>query len=338
MLRTLAMPLLVFALLLTGCLSEPQREVTVYTALDEEFSRPIFREFEEETGITVRAKFDTESTKTVGLVEAILAEQERPRCDVFWNNEILHTLRLQQAGLLQAYQSPLAKTYPPMYRAADGTWHGFAARARILLVNTERLEEHERPRSILALADPAWHGRGGIAKPLFGTTATHAACLFSVWGRERAEAYFRNVEEHAEVLAGNKQVALAVASGRLAFGLTDTDDAMVEIDKGMPVAIVYPDQGEDALGTLFIPNTAAIIRGSPHPAEARRLVDFLLSPPVETALARGPSTQIPLNQRVDVPTRVATPSTIGAMQVDFAAAADQWDHAAEFLRATFTGG
>ena len=79
--------------------------VVVYTALDEQFSRPIFEQFTAETGIRVLAKYDTESTKSVGLTQALLAERARPRCDVFWNNEIVNTLRLatQQfvAGLRQ---------------------------------------------------------------------------------------------------------------------------------------------------------------------------------------------------------------------------------------------
>ena len=79
----------------------------------------------------------------------------------------------------------------------------------------------------------------------------------------------------------------------------------------MPVAIVYPDQGAGGLGTLLIPNTLAIIRGGPNPAAARRLVDYLLSPEVESRLAAGPSAQIPLNPKVESPaTACKTPRTI----------------------------
>src|SRR4051794_12559556 len=74
-----------------GCWSRSGPEVVVYTALDSEFSEPILRQFHEETGVAALPKFDVESTKTVGLAEAIVAERARPRCDVFWNNEILHT-------------------------------------------------------------------------------------------------------------------------------------------------------------------------------------------------------------------------------------------------------
>ena len=136
-------------------------------------------------------------------------------------------------------------------------------------------------------------------------------------------------------MAGNKQVARAVARGELAFGLTDTDEAIIELEGLWPVVIVYPDQGPDQLGTLFIPNTVAVIRGAPHPREAKQLVDFLLSPQVEEMLAEGPSAQIPLSSQVPVLPRVASPRTVRAMEVDFEAAAAQWDAVATFLRDLF---
>ncbi len=326
------------SLLVAGCWTASGPEVVVYTALDREFSEPIFAEFTRETGITVLPKFDTEATKTVGLAEAILAERGRPRCDVFWNNEILNTLRLQREDLLASYQPPVAETYPPMFRSPLGTWHGFAARARVLIVNTELVPESERPTSIRDLADPKWQGKAGIAKPLFGTTATHAACLFAYWGDEKAKRYFHDLKDNqVRILAGNKQVALSVASGQLAFGLTDTDDAIIEREKGMPIEIVYPDQGDDGFGTLFIPNTLGILAGGPNPEAARRLVAYLLSPEVEAKLAAGPSAQIPLGKDVQADVRVETPETAKPMQVDFEAAAEKWDVAAEFIREQFTG-
>ena len=98
-----------------GCWSSSDNEVVVYTALDSQFSEPVFEAFTAETDCDVRPKFDTESTKTVGLANAILAEAQRPRCDVFWNNEILNTLRLQKAGLLEAYNPPAAENFPPPF-------------------------------------------------------------------------------------------------------------------------------------------------------------------------------------------------------------------------------
>ena len=322
---------------LTGCWRASGPEVVVYTALDSEFSEPVFQRFTTMTGIRVLPKFDTEATKTVGLAETILAENARPQCDVFWNNEILNTLRLDQRGLLAPFRPPGAEAFPEMYRSARGTWYGFAARARVLVVNTKLVRPEDRPRSIHDLAEPKWRGKVAMAKPLFGTTATHAACLFAYWGEEKAKAFFRKLKANQiQIVAGNKQVALSVAAGRAAFGITDTDDAIIEKEKGLPVQIVYPDQGPDGMGTLFIPNTVAIVAGGPNPGAARQLVQYLLSPEVEALLAEGPSAQIPLNPAVEAQVRVETAQTIKAMQVDFEAAARMWDGAARFIRDEFT--
>jgi iron(III) transport system substrate-binding protein len=312
--------------------------LVIYSALDREFSEPVLKAYAARAGVEVLPKFDIESTKTVGLTNLIQTEAARPRCDLFWNNEILNTLRLRQQGLLAPFHPSHARDLPSTFQAKDGTWYGFAGRARILIVNTKLVAQGDRPRGINDLLDPRWKGKIGIAKPLFGTTATHAACLFAAWGDEKARTFFRNLKANAvQVLSGNKQVATAVGSGQAAFGLTDTDDAMSEVEAGNPVAIVYPDRQPDELGTLFIPVTLAVIKGAPHPEAARDLADYLLSPEVEAALARGPSAQIPLLSTTRVAARVETPKTVHAMDVDFEQAVKLWDQVAAFLLDEFGG-
>ncbi len=331
--RVLSLILVSFA---TGCGSRP--EVVVYSSLDKEFSGSILSGYAAANDVRVRPKYDAESTKTVGLITLIEAEASRPRCDLFWNNEVLHTLRLKKKGLLATFRPANAADYPEAYRDPDGQWYGFAARARIILVNTRLVAEADRPSSILDLAGARWKGKVGLAKPLFGTTATHAACLFAAWGDDRAKGYYRSLKANdAQILSGNKQVAQAVGSGAIAFGMTDTDDAMEEIAAGSPVAIVYPDRAEGGLGTLFIPNTLAVIKGCPHPERAEALANYLLSPEVENVLAVGPSAQIPLNPKAKAPPRVETPKTVRAMSVDFARAADLWESVAAFLLDEFGG-
>jgi iron(III) transport system substrate-binding protein len=332
--RSLAVCML---LLVAGC-SGPVPDVVVYSALDREFSQPILEDFAKQSGLNVAWKFDTEANKTVVLYEAIVAEKARPRCDLFWNNEIINTLRLEQMGLLEAYISPRAADYPEQFRSKDGYWHGFAARARVLIVNTEKVPEAERPKSILDLVDAKWKGRLAVAKPLAGTTFTHACCLFGHWGDERAKKFFLDLKANGVViLPGNKDVAEQVASGRWAIGLTDTDDFVVFREKGYPVEAVYLDRDAktDDLGTLFIPNSLAIVKNCPHPEAAKRLVDHLLSAEVEARLAEGESAQIPLGANVQVKPQVETPATVKALKVDFAAAARKAEAARAFLRKTF---
>ncbi len=334
-LAALALALIVAAV---GCGPGDGPRVVVYSSLDPEFSAAILADYGRRAKVDVVPKYDTESTKSVGLTQRIIQESPRPRCDLFWNNEILNTLRLKRKGMLAAWSPPNAADLPDGFKARDGTWYGFAARARVLVVNTRLVAESDRPQGLADLVDPRWKGRIAIAKPLFGSTATHFTCLFAAWGDEKARGFVADLKRNeVQVLSGNKQVATAVGSGQAAFGLTDTDDAIGEVDAGRPVAIVYPDREPGQLGTLFIPNTLSIPKGAPHPREAEALGDALLGPEVEDALARGPSAQIPLNRRSKASARIETPRTIHAMNVDFEAAATLWDGVAAHLAAEFAG-
>jgi iron(III) transport system substrate-binding protein len=335
-LRTLFYCLLLTAL--PGCSGCRRAEVVVvYCAHDREFADPIFQRFEEKTGVKVERRYDTEANKSVSLYEDLIREAARPRCDVHWNNEILATLRLHEKGVLQPYESPSAKPFPARYKATDHTWTAFAARARVLLVNTDRVKADEIPQGLWDLTDSRWQGRIAMARPQFGTTATQAACLFQAWGDTKARDFYEKLHRNkVQLPPGNKQVAVGVGAGQFDAGLTDTDDAQEELEAGRPVKMIYPDAkaGEGSkLGVLFIPNTVALIKGCPHPEAGRRLIDFLLRPEVEEELARSPSRQIPLNPEVDLAKlpKIETPQTVRALPVDFARAAAMWKESQEFL-------
>ncbi|MEL7498680.1 MAG: extracellular solute-binding protein [Planctomycetota bacterium] len=320
-----------------GCMKQSDREVIVYSALDREFSEPVLKELSEELGLDIRPKFDLESNKSVGLANEIIQKKNRPPADIFWNNEILHTFRLQQAGMLEIYTSPQADRFPEKFQSATGHWHGFAARSRVLIVNTNRLPDADaRPDSIYDLADPKWKGQCAIARPVFGTTATHAAVLLATV--DDGKSLLNKIFDNAVMVGGNKQVAQKVASGEFAFGITDTDDAMIELDKAQPVAMIFPDQGADQMGTLVIPNTLAIIKNGPNTQRAKQLVDRLLQADIEIRLAKGASAQLPLANDIDQPWRVFKHSSLVTrkdelrwMRVDFAKAAESWDAQKEFL-------
>lgn len=320
---------------LAGCQVGTDSEVVVYCALDNDFADPILTRFQQQSGILVRSKYDVESNKTVGLVNRLLLEGKRPRCDVFWNNEIVHTLRLVEKGLTAGCPIPGIEGIPTNYRSAEGHWYGLAARARVLLVHRELLPQPQWPRSIHDLVRPEWRGKVGIAKPLFGTTASHAAALFTHWGQQKATSFFRDLKKNVVVLPGNKQVAQAVSHGRLLFGLTDTDDAIIEREQGAPVEIVFPDQRSGEMGTLFIPNSLCVIDRGPNPQNARQLLKYLLSPEVETSLAKGPSGQFPVNQDLRVRSRVDPGEGINWMDTDFNRVSHQWNTVAGILRDLF---
>jgi len=287
--------------MLTGCKERPappqQQEVVIYASLDREFSEPILKKFEQDTGIRVRAVYDTEAVKTVGLVNRLIAERERPQADVFWNNEIVRSIQLKREGLTEAYNAPNAADIPTIHKDPDGHWVGFAARARVLMTNTHLLpEDAEQPTRVRDLADPKWKGRAALGKPLFGTTSTHFAVHYAQLGREGAIELWRGILQNSVMVAGNAQSRDAAANGEVAFCFTDTDDAVGAIKDGKPVRIIYT---QDEL--LLIPNTLVKIKNGPNHDNALKLIDYLLSPEVEVALSQSRSAQIPVRPNLPPP-------------------------------------
>jgi iron(III) transport system substrate-binding protein len=252
--------------------------------------------------VRVKAVYDVEATKTTGLVNRLIAEKDRPLADVFWSGEFVQTLLLQEKGVLQPYTSPNAQGIPEIYKDPGGYWTGFAGRMRVLLANTKLLSPDKYPQSSADLLNPSYPAQqAGLANPLFGTTLTHAAALYALWGPQKGRAFFQSIKGRGvQVVDGNSVVRDMVADGRLAWGLLDSDDACGALDNKAPAAIIIPDQGGAGgiPGTLVIPNTVAVVKGAPHPSEARLLVDYLLKSQTEQDLVQSGWSHVPLHPEV----------------------------------------
>ncbi len=317
----IVLPLALLAVVLTGyqwLRRGRHTPLIVYCAHDSIYSETILREFERRTGIPLSIRFDTEATKSLGLVELIFHERDHPACDVFWNNEVLGTLRLSDAGLLLPYQGTGYARIPAEFKDPAGRWAGFAARLRVLIGNTVSFPVFNDLVPAQALAAPTLD-RVAIAKPLYGTTLTQYVVLWQRWGRERLIAWHRDCQRRGIIEgAGNAMVKDLVAQGACDLGFTDTDDFFEAKDDGKPVAMLpyRLDTGE----TILIPNTVSIMRGTRQVAEAQRLEDYLLSAEVEEKLAQGRSRQIPLGPVAEerVPPEVRELRRLSAKHVSLA--------------------
>ncbi|MCU0789101.1 MAG: substrate-binding domain-containing protein, partial [Verrucomicrobia bacterium] len=211
---------------------------------------------------------------TVGLANRLLAERTHPQCDVFWGNEEMRTRQLAALNV---------------WRATNGV-ASFGARRRCLVINTNLVTGQDLPRSLLELTNAAWRGRLAIAFPQFGTTATHFHVLRQRWGDEPWRQWCRGlVANDARVLDGNSTVVKMVGRGEAELGLTDTDDVAAGQREGLPVA-TGPDLPETR---LFIPNTVGLVRGAPHPENARKLADYLQRPGTVERLVEAGALQYP---------------------------------------------
>jgi iron(III) transport system substrate-binding protein len=313
----------------TGCSRQPSNEVVIYCSVDQVHAEPILKEFEKQTSIRVKAVYDSEAVKSVGLVNRLRVEAKNPQADIFWNNEI--------AGTYQLYWQNIVDK-PRL----------FAARARVLVFNSKMVKADDAPHSIFDLTAPKWRGKVAMAYPLFGTTSTHAAALFAALGAKSAETYYLALKENdVQLFEGNSVACEQVARGQCLVGITDTDDFWERKSSGLPIEMVYPDQTASTsrlnpqpsvpLGTCIIPNSISIVKNGLHASNAGKLVEFLHSRKTEEKLAFGPSHQMPmLWEHSPLPEGMRPLSQIRTMDVNPASVADALPGAVELLQRLFT--
>jgi iron(III) transport system substrate-binding protein len=306
-------------LLLTLCLceltfcvscnrSDTKPVVVLYTSVDQPVAAEIIREFEAKSGIKVILQTDAEATKSAGLAERLRAEKANPQADVWWGNEIFHTINLASDGVLAPYDPPAAADVPAMFKDAEHRWCGSALRARVLAVASDRADI----TGLHDLTRPELKGKIAMARPTAGTTGGHVAALYVLWGEPKFVEYFESLRANEiKLLGGNSLVAEAVANGSMLAGLTDNDDCDAALANGGKLKLVLPDQ--DTIGTLTIPCTIALVAGAKHDAAAKKLIDYLASTEVEQKLIAKKFARYSV--------RSTSEPAIKSMPIDYAAAA-----------------
>jgi iron(III) transport system substrate-binding protein len=308
-------------LLALPALAQQGGKVTIYSSIDDPYVRPLVQRFQQKTGIQVNLVTDSEATKTAGLVEKLEAEKSNPQADVYWGNEIFHTINLAHQGVFAPYRSPVAKDIPDRWKDKDGLYTDIGMRARFLAFSTRPEYKALVPKikGIADLANPALKGKVGVCHPGFGTASGQFAALYVILGEEKYKSLLQSLKANDTILlGGNSAVADQVAAGTLIAGLTDNDDLSNGKADGQQIDGIAPDQ--DSFGTLLIPTTIALVKNSPNPDNARKLIDFLLDPSVEKELIEG--------RFLAYSTRSAA-QQVKAMDVEYAKLAQEMRHAIE---------
>jgi iron(III) transport system substrate-binding protein len=300
-----------------GCgRNNEKQDVVLYSSVDEPYVSPLLKKFEAQTGIHVRLLTDTEATKSAALSERIEAEKDHPQADVYWGNEIFHTINLAERGVFAAYRPTTAEDVPSKWRAKDNLYTGIGLRARMIAFTTT--SKLPALHGLNDLTQPALKGRIGICHPGFGTASGHIAALYVLWGEPKFTDYMRALRANdIKLLGGNSAVVDQIAAGNLLAGISDNDDINNAKTEGQAVDGILPDQ--DGPGTLLIPTTIALVNHVPHPAEAKRLIDFLCTRDVEKQL---------IDSRFLVAS-VRDQGSIKSMDIDYVQASHQMRHAIE---------
>jgi iron(III) transport system substrate-binding protein len=306
----------------TSATQSTSTEVVIYSSIDDPYLRPLMQRFEKESNLTVRIVTDTEATKSASLVERLIAEKSRPQCDVYWGNEIFHTINLAQQGLFAVYRPKSADDIPAKWRDKDDLYTCVGLRARMLAIHHSLMTPlHQDVVASLEMLNADFlRGKIAMAHPAFGTTSGHMAALYVAWGEEKFTAWMKKLRANdIKLLGGNSEVARQVAAGTVVAGLTDNDDINNMKAEGGNLEGILPDQRDNAIGTLLIPGTVALVNNAPHADSAKKLIDFICDASVEKELIAGRYLAY----------SVRDTSKVKAMNVDYAQAAREMKKAIE---------
>ncbi len=227
---------------------------------------------------------------TGALMQRIKAEAANPLGDLFWSGGLATIAEFK--AQLEPYASPQANTIAAAYRGPDGLWLGTNVHVNVLMVNTRQITDGQLPKYWADLADPRWKGRLVIPDPE-RTSASYVALygLQKLLGKDMLSRIARN----ATIVGTTSAAYDGVAKGEFAVALTMEYAAYEYVVGGLKeIKLVYP-----AEGTFMSVEGMALIKGAKHPAEARRLYEFLASKKAQTEIFKS-AYRRPLRTDIDV--------------------------------------
>lgn len=285
--------LLIFIVIfaLQSCEKKIKKEyLIIYCSIDENWSAPIFKKFNDKTGIDIKAVYDSEANKSVGLANRLIAEKNNPVADIYWSGEPLQIERLVHAEILQPYSESGIKLPEYFSSWENSYWFPNSFRQRVFVINTNKITELEDyPVDVFDLTNKIYHGKVAMANPRFGSTLFHFVTLFNKLGEKDFLKFMENIRlNKVKVYAGNSQVVMQTQSGNCAIGLTDNDDAQREIKRGAPLIM-------QEIGEYFPSGISIVAKSKISTKKIRKFVDFIISDEIQEEL----HSKVPYNYKVE---------------------------------------
>ena len=258
------------------------KELVVYTGRNETLVKPVFEAFEKATGVKVVAK----AAGATELANLILEEKSNPKADFYIANDAGALEKLRMERTLEIYTSENLKKVPEDLKSVDNSWYAVTARARVIMYNKALVKETELPKSLRDLADPRWKGQVGMATGANESVIANVTALRLTEGEQEAESFLLALKENGlKVYKGHGDVRQAVGKGEIKLGWVNHYYYHLQTreKENNNVGVIYPDQ--EAGGATVNISGAAIVKGARNMANAKKFMDFLLTPETQKLFA-----------------------------------------------------
>jgi iron(III) transport system substrate-binding protein len=298
--------------------------LTIYSGREERLVKPIMDRFTRDTGIELHVRYASSTSLATALVE----EGKNSPADVYWSQEP-GTLGLVGArGLLARLPQATVGKVPSRFSTRSRRWVGTSGRSRVLVYNTNELQQGDLPVSVWGLTSSRWKGKIGIA-PTNASFQAFLGATIHLYGEARVKTWLRGLEDNdVRFYPNNTTVVQAVGRGDIEVGLVNHYYLynLLADTPSLPVRNHWFRDGDP--GNLVLAAGAGVVSSTTKSASAKRFVDFLLSKWAQRFIARGPgAAEYPLVK--GVPRRPGLPAltaikgpkyTLGRLSADLAPA------------------
>jgi iron(III) transport system substrate-binding protein len=269
--------------------------LNVYTIWPENYARPMFQEFEKQTGIKVNfLRFSSGEA-----LSRVIAEKNNPRVDVLFGGPVETFAAGIKEGIFESYKSPSFAKLPARFKQADGQWTAIADDPLVFMTNAAFLKTNnlKPPASWDDLLNPAYKNMLQMADArTSGTAVTRIFSVLEVNKRdeEKSFAYLKKLRQNVQVYTksgggGTLPVGLGQAGGGIFFIV----DALETKAKGYDVVVSFPKEGIGSSAEAI-----ALIKGAKNPDAAKKLIDFATSAAMQSKLADNKVNFVPANPDV----------------------------------------
>ncbi|MBN9061259.1 MAG: iron ABC transporter substrate-binding protein [Rhizobiales bacterium 65-9] len=254
-----------------------QGQVTVYCSILEEQCREGAAIFERTTGVKVSMV-----RKSTGEVYAqVKAEASNPKGDVWWGGPGEPHLQAGGENLLEEYRSPLLpklRDWAQRFsQISGGKSSAIYLGALGVAYNTDVLKKKNlpEPKCWADLLNPKYRDEVQVADPSSsGTAYVFLATTVQRLGEEPGFEFLKTMHKNVNQYTKSGIAPLkAVATGETAISIGFIHDMYTQILAGAPIKAFAPCEG-----TGYETGAVSMIKGAKNAAEAKKFIDFTLSP------------------------------------------------------------